>query len=276
VSDGSTLTLTSISQVSGTDLGCRLMPGLVGQWRSTSTAVKIVFFVLLVLGSVMLVLGAKGDATGFWADRPFLTNVFSSLTAAMFGIPIALAVLHQIAAAQASHAAEVRQRTAAKNLLEGMTYRIADGFPETSDVAGLVSDIDAFGRTVVTDQNRSQFQSEVREFLTRWDDAFVQPRYDHAIAALANAGEQLSIIRTLALENGWRWRDAIPADTSPPPDSSAINAWRRRAFPAQQRGWGWEPDEPRWEGLAEARECARRVQEYHTDVHNAWYLLRDR
>jgi hypothetical protein len=78
------------------------------------------------------------------------------------------------------------------------------------------------------------------------------------------------------LENGWQWSDAIPADTSPPPDSSAINAWRRRAFPARQRGWGWEPDEPRWEGLAEARECARRVQDYHTDVRNAWYRLRDR
>lgn len=252
------------------------MPGLAGQWRSTSTAVKILFFVLLALGSVMLVFGAKGDASGFWADRPFLTNVFSSLTAAMFGIPIALAVLHQIAAAQASHAAEVRQRTAARNLLEGMTYRITDGFPATSAVAGLISDIDAFGRTEVTDENRRQFQSEVRKFLTRWDDAFRQPRYDHSIAALVKSGEQLSIIRTLALENRWQWSDAIPADTSPPPDSTAISAWRQRAFPARQRGPDWYPDEPRWEGLAEARQCARRVQDYHTNVHNAWYYLRDR
>lgn len=254
----------------------RLMPGLTRQWRSTSTAVKIIFFALLALGSVMLVLGTQGDANGFWESRPFLTNVFSSLTAAMFGIPIALAVLHQVAAAQASHAAEVRQRTAARNLLKGMTHQIENGFPRLDDVIEVISDLEALIRTRRTDENRSQFQSDVVKFLGRWNGTFSQPRYKYSILALVRAGEQLSAIRSLALENGWEWADTFPADTSPPPDDNGLNDWRRRAFPAEQRGSDWHPDEPKLEGLVEALECARRVRDYHMNFHNAWQRLRDR
>jgi hypothetical protein len=251
-----------------------LRSGLVRRWRSTSTPVKIIFFVMLVLGSAMLALGARGDANGFWEDRPFLTNVFSSLTAAMFGIPIALAVLQQIAAAQASHAAEIRQRDAAANLLEGMVYQINDGFPDERVVAELIGHIDAMGRMVASQENRVRFRAETTKLVGMWNDTFSRPRYDHSIAALVRAGEQLSVIRAVALENGFAWSGAIPADTSPPPDSTGINLWRRRAFPTQQSGWDWEEGDPKWEGIVEARECVRRVQRYRTDIHNAWYFFR--
>ncbi|GIE34622.1 hypothetical protein Ait01nite_076670 [Actinoplanes italicus] len=229
---------------------------------------------MFALGAGMLALGMRGDASGFWEDRPFLTNVFSSLTAAMFGIPIALAVLQQIAAAQASHAAGVRQRDAATKLLEGMVHQIGNGFPELLSVGELIGLIDALGRMVRSDENRSEYRARTMELLDRWADAFSRPRYDHSIAALVKAGEQLSVIRAVAMENGFSWSGAIPADVTPPLDSAGINDWRRRAFPGPRQGSGWNEDEPRWEGLAEARECARRVQEYHTSIHNAWYLLR--
>ena len=185
-------------------------------------------------------------------------------------------MLHQVAAAQTSHAAEVRQRNAAKNLLQRMNHYVADGFPETSVLDGLMNDLSAFGRTEVTDETRSQVQSDVKNFLVRWEDAFSRLPYMFAISDLNQPGEQLRAIRTLALENGWQWSDAIPADTSPPPDKEAMNAWRKRAFPSLLTGWDWHPEEPNKEGLDEAVRCARRVQEYRTDINNAWQRLRDR
>jgi len=185
-------------------------------------------------------------------------------------------VLHQVAAAQASHAAEIRQRTAASNLLGSMAYQIGNGFPEQLDVGSLIVTLEAFGRSERREEHRARYQSDVKEFLGKWANAFSRPRYNHSVAALVKYGEQLSILRTLAMENGWEWADAIPADTSPPPDSHGLDAWRQRAFPAWEPGKDWPPDEPKWEGLAEALQCARRVQDYNTDIHNAWYFLRER
>ncbi|MFI0227802.1 hypothetical protein [Streptomyces lydicus] len=50
---------------------------------------------------VLLGLGWWGDRTGFWADKSFVTNVFSSVTAATFGVPLALVVPNRVAMVQA-------------------------------------------------------------------------------------------------------------------------------------------------------------------------------
>ena len=42
----------------------------------------------------------------------------------------------------------------------------------------------------------------------------------------------------------------------------------------RQSGWDGEEGDPKWEGIVEARECVRRVQQYRTDIHHAWYFLR--
>ncbi|MFI0217660.1 hypothetical protein [Streptomyces lydicus] len=60
-----------------------------------------------VVAVVLLGLGWWGDRTGFWADKSFVTNVFSSVTAAAFGVPLALVVLNRVAMVQAE-AVEVR------------------------------------------------------------------------------------------------------------------------------------------------------------------------
>jgi hypothetical protein len=53
------------------------------------------------LGAVCAVLGAMGDAHGWWDERPFLTNLASSFTGILFGVPFALIVVQQLAAHQA-------------------------------------------------------------------------------------------------------------------------------------------------------------------------------
>lgn len=50
---------------------------------------------------MLLALGWWGDDEGFWTDRAFVTNVFSSVTAAAFGVPLALVVLNRVGMAQA-------------------------------------------------------------------------------------------------------------------------------------------------------------------------------
>ncbi|MFI5593142.1 hypothetical protein ACIA5G_49405 [Amycolatopsis sp. NPDC051758] len=66
-------------------------------------------------GAVLLGLEWWGDQARFWSSKPFVTNVFSSLTAALFGVPLALIVLQRLGVTQAE-AVEARaaRRLAAK------------------------------------------------------------------------------------------------------------------------------------------------------------------
>jgi hypothetical protein len=68
-----------------------------------------------LIGVVLLVLGWVGDSHGFWSDRPFMTNLVSSVTGAIFGIPFVLVIIQQIATAQAERVeARAAQRLAAR------------------------------------------------------------------------------------------------------------------------------------------------------------------
>jgi hypothetical protein len=84
-------------------------------WIETSDTLKRAWLILWTTGAVLLAIGIWGDNVGFWDNKPFLTNTFSSLTGAAFGIPLALVVLQRVAASQAD-AAEARaaQRMAAR------------------------------------------------------------------------------------------------------------------------------------------------------------------
>jgi hypothetical protein len=67
---------------------------------------------LLCAGVLLGVLGAVGDAAGVWSRFPFLTNLASSLTAALFGLPVALVVVQRLLQVQT----EANERAAAWHL----------------------------------------------------------------------------------------------------------------------------------------------------------------
>jgi hypothetical protein len=67
---------------------------------------------LLCAGVLLGVLGAVGDAAGVWSRFPFLTNLASSLTAALFGIPVALVVVQRLLQLQT----DANDRAAARHL----------------------------------------------------------------------------------------------------------------------------------------------------------------
>ena len=70
-------------------------------WDSTDPSVRVLSAVMCLLGVGLVVLGWIGDSRGWWKDRPFLTNLVSSVTTALFGIPFALVILERIANARA-------------------------------------------------------------------------------------------------------------------------------------------------------------------------------
>jgi hypothetical protein len=70
------------------------------EWARVHPRLRTVVVVLLAAGTVLAVLGAVGDAAGLWSRFPFLTNLASSLTAALFGLPVALVVVQRLLQAQ--------------------------------------------------------------------------------------------------------------------------------------------------------------------------------
>ena len=49
-----------------------------------------------IAGFILFALGVWGDSSGWWTNRPYLTNLISGLTGACFGIPLALVVFNNI------------------------------------------------------------------------------------------------------------------------------------------------------------------------------------
>lgn len=87
---------------------------LMVAWRETSAGVRTLCVALWCAGAVAAAAGAWGDASGWWGDKSFLTNLASSATSALFGVPFALVVIQHITSRQADERErrEVRQRAA--------------------------------------------------------------------------------------------------------------------------------------------------------------------
>ena len=107
-------------------------------WNETGSTLKKAWIVLWASGVILLAFGVWGDRVGFWANKPYLTNTFSALTSAAFGVPVALVVLQRVAASEAD-AAEARaaRRMAARvsaDLASTVTALVRDGIPAMQTV----------------------------------------------------------------------------------------------------------------------------------------------
>jgi hypothetical protein len=113
-------------------------------WSETGNTLKKVWIVLWISAVILLALGVWGDNTGFWADKPYLTNTFSALTSAAFGVPVALVVLQRVSASEAD-AAEARsaRRMAGRVSADlALTVRalVRDGIPAMQAVQASLRD----------------------------------------------------------------------------------------------------------------------------------------
>ena len=94
-------------------------------WRETPRGLRILWLALWGAGVLLLGLGQWGDQAGFWSSKPFVTNVFSSLTAALFGVPLALIVLQRLGVTQA----EAVEARAARRLAATVVEDLASAAP---------------------------------------------------------------------------------------------------------------------------------------------------
>lgn len=74
---------------------------------------RIAIYVLLPVSFVgLFLLGLYGDKVGFWAARPFATNIFTATTSACAGIPVAVGIIQRIIVIQdRNRQRRVTQRT---------------------------------------------------------------------------------------------------------------------------------------------------------------------
>lgn len=101
-----------------------LMHWLRTAWRETPGGLRALCLALWAVGAALLGLGWWGDRTGFWSDRPFVTNVFSSVTAVSFGVPLALIVLGRMGVAQAEAVEARAARRLAVKVVEDLVLAV--------------------------------------------------------------------------------------------------------------------------------------------------------
>ncbi|MEU0427112.1 hypothetical protein ABZ235_26500 [Streptomyces canus] len=87
--------------------------------------------ICLPLGVCGVVLGVYGDSRGWWEHRGFLTNLTSSLTSVMFGIPTALLLLSALSNAQAEALQRQQVRRRARRAFEAFQRVLLAGFTAT-------------------------------------------------------------------------------------------------------------------------------------------------
>jgi hypothetical protein len=93
-------------------------------WRETPGGLRALSLALWAGGGVLLGFGWWGDQVGFWTDKPFITNVFSSVTAVSFGVPLALIVVERMGVAQAEAVEARAARRLAARVVEDLVLAV--------------------------------------------------------------------------------------------------------------------------------------------------------
>ena len=102
-------------------------------WHDAGNTIRQLSLVMWTCGMVFLSLGFWVDSTGWWANRPFLSNLSSSLASVFFGLPFALIVVQRISANEA----ERTERRSAIRVAVRATSHLVDA--TNALVPGLIS-----------------------------------------------------------------------------------------------------------------------------------------
>ncbi|WP_173079711.1 hypothetical protein [Phytohabitans rumicis] len=91
----------------------------------------------VVRGGVSTVLGAIGDFAGWWDELPFLTNLASTVTGALFGVPLALIVLQGFTANESQKRDQRGVATLAKATVREILHDVTGLTTGANDVGEL-------------------------------------------------------------------------------------------------------------------------------------------
>ncbi|GGW69904.1 hypothetical protein [Streptomyces xantholiticus] len=111
-------------------------------WQSTPKSVRVVVRVFVPLGVALMSLGLYGDCHGWWDNRGFATNLFSSLAGLLVGVPFALLALSKLAEDQADAAARRACASHARKTAASFAATLRTGLVE-SDPARIDATLDA-------------------------------------------------------------------------------------------------------------------------------------
>ena len=92
------------------------------EWGQIGRPVRLFCGSSIISGIIFLFLFTPADLTGFWNDHPYLSNLASNVTGALFGIPIAIVLLSRI---NARYSESLDEKKTKKLLLLAI-----DGFDE--------------------------------------------------------------------------------------------------------------------------------------------------
>ncbi|BCJ39944.1 hypothetical protein GCM10010168_28030 [Actinoplanes ianthinogenes] len=101
---------------------------------------------MLAAGVALTVLGVAADLAGLWSSLPFLTNLVSALTGALFGIPVAVAVVQRLLQAQTDatdRAAAWRQATRSVHEMRIAAHALSRADGAAADLARHLARCDA-------------------------------------------------------------------------------------------------------------------------------------
>lgn len=94
---------------------------LTRMWNDVGPTLRRLAAVMWVSGFVIIGAGLRIDSLGWWSNRPFLSNLSSSLAGVLCGTPFALVVVQRISA----HEAERLDRKSAVTLIVRATRHLA-------------------------------------------------------------------------------------------------------------------------------------------------------
>jgi hypothetical protein len=188
-------------------------------WSETGSTLKKAWIVLWAVGLVLLTFGVWGDSAGFWTSKPFLTNTFSALTGAAFGIPLALVVLQRVAASEADSAeARAAHRMAATvsanialaagALVEGGVAKLREAKVYLENQRDAIPSIDSYFRHPGLRDLRiePQLYVDTIDRISTYVDQLFSPK---VMQLLAEVSAQWSILNTESrsrlLETGGKW-----------------------------------------------------------------------
>ncbi|WP_030198225.1 hypothetical protein [Streptomyces sp. NRRL S-87] len=167
-------------------------------WAETPKQIRRLSVLLLPLGTVLFFVGLRLDATDGWTGHDYLLNVYSGLTGACFGIPVALLLLNRLTSAQdeVRQAEQARQRAGEE--ATAFQQSLLSGF-EASDLADLTTRVAALQAQLADlrlkradDPARSE---AVHDFLAAFDRLLPSPSGDPrpSLGALHHTEERAAV-----------------------------------------------------------------------------------
>lgn len=69
---------------------------VVKTWRETNSSLRTGAWVLWTAGGVLAVTGVFLDVLGWWSSLPFLTNLLTTVTGGLFGVPIVVLLIQRL------------------------------------------------------------------------------------------------------------------------------------------------------------------------------------